>query len=145
MLSSFLPYQARILSESLPQVFGLDISMPTFNPFSTPHMPTTAGLQALLLRLPPPDLASVSADFYHRFMDSFFHPLHVPTFDRNTCRLRKIAQDGRWNEADLSFAATYFAVCALGAATMGEVSTVGSFTAAQDVPSLLTALHTCRL
>lgn len=140
MLSSFLPYQARILSESLPQVFGLDISMPIFNPFSTPHMPTTpAAIQALLLRLPPQDLASISADFYHRFMDSFFHPLHVPTFDRNTCRLRKIAQDGRWNEADLSFAATYFAVCALGAATMGEVSTVGSYTAAIHVSSLLTA------
>lgn len=55
-------------------------------------------------------------------MDSFFHPIHVPTFKANTKTLRFQIERHAWKEIDLFFVATYAAVCALGTESMREVS-----------------------
>lgn len=117
--------QARVLAESLPQAFGLDFKMPTLNPLSGPDSPNRAQVAALLAQLPPQHLADAGSNFYNRFMDSFFHPLHVPTFQLNTVKLREQARLAKWDEVDLFFVATYLAVVALGTQTMSAVGESG--------------------
>lgn len=56
--------------KTLPQALALDTNMPSFNPFGAP----ARTLDQLLYNLPPESLATPASNFYHRYMDSFFHP-----------------------------------------------------------------------
>jgi hypothetical protein len=110
--------QALVLVNSLPQTFGLDYTMPTFNPLNSS---STNGISKLLSRLPGTHLANASSDYYHRYMDSLFHPLHVPIFKARAQLLQSQVYSQEYNKIDISFVATYLAVCAIGTQTMGEV------------------------